>query len=50
MPEGVGSDILEKRLLTLDSWLFQKSGSFIDFVKNEATVDAWGMYILTIRV
>ena len=32
-----------KAFTALDSWLFQKSGSFKNFVKNEVTVDATGM-------
>ena len=32
-----------KAFITLDSWLFQKSGSFKNFVKNEVTIDVSGM-------
>jgi len=32
-----------KAFITLDSWLFQKSSSFKNFVKNEVTIDVSGM-------
>ncbi|MCM1222784.1 MAG: hypothetical protein NC548_50840 [Lachnospiraceae bacterium] len=32
-----------KAFIALDSWLFQKSGSFQNFVKNEVTIDVSGM-------
>lgn len=32
-----------KAFIALDSWLFQKSGSFKNFVKNDVTIDVSGM-------
>lgn len=40
---GFISNKLKVRLSALDSWQFQKSGSFYRFVKNEVTVDVSGM-------
>ena len=40
---NVGGHYIMKAFITLDSWLFQKSGSFKNFVKNEVTIDVSGM-------
>lgn len=39
----MGGHYIMKAFTALDSWLFQKSGSFKNFVKNEVTVDVSGM-------